>query len=100
MKEELNIRGRELSKTEQTYVTRWLDQGFTPEALAIAYDRTVVKLGRLHWSYMDKIIQSWHLRKLHTPEEIEAGDKRRSSAASRGTQPGVTEDDYRFLDKI
>lgn len=99
VKEALNIRGRDLSKTEREYVERWLGMGFLPEAVAIAYDRTVVKLGKLHWSYMDKIFQSWHAKKLHTPAEIEAGDSRRAAAASGGRTP-VTPEDYVFPDKL
>ena len=99
VKEVLNIRGRELSKTEREYVERWLGMGFSPEAVAVAYDRTLVKLGRLHWSYMDKIFQSWHAKKLHTPEEIEAGDGRRRGAASNGSRVDLRELDE-ILDKI
>ena len=99
VKEVLNIRGRELSKTEREYVERWLGMGFLPEAVAIAYDRTIIKLGKLHWSYMDKIFQSWHAKKLHTPAEIEAGDSRRAPAAASG-RAAVTPEDYVFPDKL
>ena len=99
VKEVLNIRGRDLSKTECEYVERWLGMGFLPEAVAIAYDRTVVKLGKLHWSYMDKIFQSWHAKKLHTPAEIEAGDSRRAAVSNGGaTNSGRV--DLRELDEI
>ena len=100
VREALDIRGRDLSKTEREYVERWLGMGFGAEAVAIAYDRTLIKLGKLHWSYMDKILQSWHAKKLHTPEEIEAGDGRRRPAVAPGGQPRVTEEDYVFPDKI
>lgn len=96
VKDVLNIRGRELSKTEREYVERWLGMGFLPDAVAIAYDRTLLQLGKLHWSYMDKIFQSWHAKKLHTPEEIEAGDsRRRGGGASNGGRV-----DLRELDEI
>ena len=100
VKEVLNIRGRELSKTEREYVERWLAMGFSPEAVAIAYDRTLIKLGKLHWSYMDKIFQSWHAKKLHTPAEIEAGDSRRRALAVEGSRTPVTPEDYVFPDKL
>lgn len=97
VKETLNIRGRELSKTEREYVERWLEMGFGPEAVAIAYDRTLVKIGRLHWSYMNKIIESWHAKKLHSPAEIESGDGRRAASGDRGP---ATEADYNFDSKL
>ena len=98
VKEVLNIRGRELSKSEREYIERWLSLGFGPDAVAIAYDRTLIKLGKLHWSYMDKIFQSWHEKKLHSPAEIEAGDSRKRPAA--GGPARVTAEDYVFPDKI
>ena len=100
VKEVLNIRGREMSKTEREYVERWIAMGFSPEAVAIAYDRTLIKLGKLHWSYMDKIFQSWHAKKLHTPAEIEAGDSRRRALAVEGSRTPVTPEDYVFPDKL
>lgn len=99
VKEVLNIRGRELTKTEREYVGRWLSLGFPPEAVAIAYDRTQIKLGRMHWSYMDKIMQSWHEKKLHSPAEIQAGDALRRVPAG-GAQTQVTEADYVFPEKL
>ena len=99
VKEVLNIRGRDLSKTEREYVERWLGMGFPPEAVAIAYDRTLVKLGKLHWSYMDKIFQSWHAKRLHTPAAIEAGDSRRRAPAAGGAANSGRVD-LRELDEI
>lgn len=99
VREVLGIRGRELSKTEREYVERWLSMGFSPEAVAVAYDRTLVKLGRLHWAYMDKIFQSWHAKGLHSPAEIEAGDARRRAVSVDGRTP-VTEDDYKFPEQL
>lgn len=81
VKEVLQIRSRALTASEAKYVQSWLDLGFSPEAIAIAYDRTVLSTGRLVWKYMDRILQSWSEKKLFTPEEIEAGDARRVSPA-------------------
>ncbi len=73
-KEVLEIRGRNLTPSERNYLESWLDMGFGPEALAIAYDRTVLRTGRLTWKYMDTILKSWNDKQLFTPEAIEAGD--------------------------
>ena len=74
VKQMLQIRGRDLSTTERKYILEWLEKGFGPDALGIAYDRTVVKTGRLQWKYMNSIVENWHKKNLHTPEEIEQGD--------------------------
>ncbi len=81
----LQIRDRGFSATERKYVVGWMDMGFPPEAIELAYDKTVVKTGRLTWKYMDSILQSWHRKGLHTPAEIAAGDGQPRSA--RGQAP-------------
>lgn len=93
IKQVLQIRDRDLSATERKYISDWLDKGFDVEALAIAYDRTVIKTGHLQWKYMNSIVENWHKKNLHTPEEIEQGDvlpnrtaaERRSGAAAPTT---------------
>lgn len=94
----IGISGRELSSTERKYIENWLALGFDAEALAIAYDRTVLKTGRLQWKYMDSIVSSWHSKGLHTPQEIREGDTISSgrpsasgSAAGKIPAPGQNE---------
>ena len=84
----LQLTGRELTPTERKYMENWLSMGYGADALAIAYDRTVVGTGKLSWAYMDKIVQSWYKKNLFTPEEIEKGDARPQSRRSGGS-PGV-----------
>ena len=83
VKDVLQIRGRELTVTERRYVESWIALGFGPDALAVAYDRTVLSTGKLVWRYMDRIVQSWNEKKLYTPEEIEKGDMRAAQTARR-----------------
>lgn len=70
----LQIRDRGFSATERKYVESWLDMGFPVDSIALAYDKTVVKTGKLTWKYMDSILRSWNRKGLHTPQEIAAGD--------------------------
>lgn len=86
----LQISGRAPTVTEKKYMESWLEMGFEPEAIALAYDRTVVKTGSLQWKYMNSILRSWDEKKLHTPEEIEAGDGKKPlspSAEPAGSKP-------------
>ena len=100
----IGIQNRELTATETKYISSWLDMGFQEEAIAIAYDRTVTNTGSLKWGYMNKILSSWHEKKLHTPHEIEAGDGRRRGTASASSAAGngqIEIDELRsILDKI
>jgi len=83
MKEVLQIRDRELTGAERTYLSDWIARGFSPEAVAIAYERTILNTGKLAWKYINKILCDWDEKQLHTPAEIEAGDTRGSRDAKK-----------------
>jgi len=70
IKKVLQIRNREFSETEKRYVDGWTSMGFEPDAIAIAYDKTVVKTGNLAYPYMDSILKSWHSKNLITARKI------------------------------
>lgn len=99
--EALQIRGREPSPGERKYIESWLDMGFGPEALALAYDRTVLGTGKLAWRYMDKILSSWHGKGLHGVEEILSGDgrgpKKPETAAPAGEGDSELDQQRRLL---
>ena len=61
--------------SEEKYLTAWQEMGFGPEAVGLAYDKTVLKCHELKWPYCNGILKRWHEAGLHTPEEIEAGDR-------------------------
>ena len=71
IKRVMQIRDREFSKTERHYVDSWVEMGFDAGAIAIAYDKTVVKTGKMAWPYMDTILKSWHGRGAHTAKEVQ-----------------------------
>ena len=84
VKQALQIKDRELSATERRYVDEWLTMGFGADAVEIAYDRTVMKTGKLAWDYMNSIMKSWYGKGLNTPEEILAKDTRTAQNSGRG----------------
>ena len=71
----LGIWDRALTKSEVDTFNDWLDKGFGMDAIAMAFDRTIAGAGSFKLAYMNKIMQNWHSKNLHTPAEIEAGDK-------------------------
>lgn len=98
---ELGITGRELTATEKRYIASWLELGYTPELIAMAYDRTVTNTGALKWGYMNKIIQSWHEKGLFTAEDIEAKDSRRAARSPKAAEkPRDLDKLLSALDKI
>lgn len=72
----LQIRGRNLTPTEQRYAESWLEMGFEEDVLAEAYDRTCVNTGSLNWAYMNKILARWHEAGLHTLDAIKNTDRK------------------------
>ena len=72
----MDIRGRNLTPSEEKYAKEWIEMGFEPDAIAIAYDRTCTNSGGRNWAYMNRIITRWHEAGLHTPDAIKRGDKK------------------------
>ncbi len=93
----LGIRGRSLAPTEEKYLLAWLGMGFGQEAILLAYDKTVSKKGELAWPYMNRILENWHSKGLHTVPEIEAGDRPPRRGGPQGetapARPEAGEDD-------
>ena len=99
----LNIYERELSATEEKYITSWLQMGFREDAIAIAYDRTLTQKNALKWPYMNKILLNWHTMGLHTPREIEETDSRRPAKkpkAAEEIKPVDMDELRKIIDKI
>jgi DnaD/phage-associated family protein len=98
IKRALGIHDRELTPTERKYIEDWLDMGFSPEAIEMAFDRTVTNTGQLKWNYMNKIILSWEGKGLHAPDEIEKGD--RPAKPSPAKEPPQKEGELERMKKI
>jgi len=90
IKKVLQIRNREFSETEKRYVDGWISMGFEPDAIAIAYDRTVTKTGNLAYPYMDTILKSWHSQNLNTAQKIldKDGVKMKSTTRQNANRSG------------
>ncbi len=73
--EALRLPQRPASPSEEKYILSWQDMGFSPEAAAIAYDKTILRCQELKWPYLNGILKKWHEAGIHTVEEIEAGDR-------------------------
>lgn len=57
-------------ESEEKYICDWIDKGFSPEAVALAYDKTVFYKKELNWRYLNGILRRWDEQGCHTPEEI------------------------------
>lgn len=88
----LQLGDRLPSASEEKYLVSWQEMGFSPEAVALAYDKTVLKCHELKWPYCNGILKRWHEAGLHTVEEIQAGDR---PAVRRQEQPARNGDELR-----
>lgn len=57
---------------ECTFLHRWTEWGFGPEAVSMAYERTVLHCGKMQWSYCNGILRKWNEKGAHTAEEVRA----------------------------
>ena len=91
----LGIRGREPSPSEGKYLDAWLEMGFSDEAIALAFDRTLTNTGALKWPYMNGILKKWHAAGLHSAEEVEQAEghrQKKTPPRDRGYGDPVDED--------
>lgn len=93
----LNLAGREPAPDEYRYLSGFIREGFDAEAVKLAKDRMVARLGKFSWKYLAGIMESWHTKGLHTAAEITAVEPqlRQSSPASSSTttsKPPIKQD--------
>jgi DnaD/phage-associated family protein len=86
IKASMKIVDRDFTDTERRYVEQWLTWGFSPDAIALSYDKTVTNTGGRKLAYMNRILLNWKEKGLHTLQEIQQAEKPPSRAPSRGSQ--------------
>ena len=96
----MGLYGRALSSTEKRYIENWLEMGYSPESIELAYDRTVTNTGALKWKYMDSIIQSWYAKGLMCPDEICRQDRKENIAVPQRTDDAEQARMERMLEKL
>ncbi len=60
---------RALTPTERKFVKAWAEKGFSIELIVYAYEKTVDTIGKVKFSYMDKILSSWYEKGIRTVSE-------------------------------
>lgn len=77
----LRLPDRPPVEAERRYIDQWMDMGFPPETVALAYERTVFYKKDLNWRYLNGILRRWHDSGWHTPHQVEQGEKTGKSAS-------------------
>ena len=75
----LGLGDRRPVESEERYIADWMDKGFPPETVALAYDKTVFYKKELNWRYLNGILRRWHENGWHTEEEVPQSGSRKPS---------------------
>ena len=61
---------RSLIPKEEKFINTWFnDYGFDIAMIRLAYERTVEKIGKLSFPYIDSILSSWYKKGIKTPRQ-------------------------------
>ena len=91
--EVLHLGQRAPVNSEEKYLGAWLDWGFTPETVAVAYDKTMFNCHEFKWAYCNGILKRWHEKGIRSPEQAKSENSRKKKAASAATGG----DDYAWM---
>ena len=80
----MGITGRAAIDGEKRFLHQWTEWGFGPEAVHMAYERTLLRTGAMKWPYCNGILRRWNDKNAHTPEEI---DQVENAGRRRQTPP-------------
>ena len=88
------IQERALTAANKKYINQWFDDGFDIEMIKIAYERTVDRIDKVSFPYINKILQSWKENGIFTPDDLETKE------TSRAYQKGQKSDASYNLDEF
>lgn len=63
---------RALTRPELVCVDRWEADGISEDLLTLAYEKTVAKINKPQFAYMDKMLAGWQEKGLSTSGEVDA----------------------------
>ena len=83
---------RSPSKKEEEAAYHWVyEWGFLPELLTAAYERCVDNTGKFSAAYMNRILERWHKKDIHTLEQVAAEEQSKNEEKSKKTSYDIDE---------
>ena len=79
--------------SDDAYIAAWLDWGFSPALIELAFDRTVLNCGRLNWKYCHGILESWRKNGLFTVADVLEKD----APPQKPETPPEPDDPWRYI---
>ena len=83
------------SSKQHEFLRNWTSLGFGLEMIHLAYDEAAEHTGKLSFSYMNKVLESWHASGTKTPEAAAAAkeqfrQKNKSAVQKKAPRKGAT----------
>ena len=94
---------RTLTPTEKKYVQGWAGKGISLDLITYSYERTVDSIGKVKFSYMDKILSSWQEKGISTvaAAKAESSERANSPASVRKSPENSGSSSHSYdLDKL
>ena len=88
----LHLPQRQMVDAERRYITQWMDMGFPPETVALAYERTVFYKKDMNWRYLNGILRRWHEAGWHTVHQEEQGEQGGRTSPAKPAAPAGDKD--------
>lgn len=85
---------RTLTPTEKKFLKEWSDKGVSIDLVILAYEKTVDNIGKVKFSYMNKIITGWQENGITTISEAKAAADRRSAENKQADKKDGGEHSY------
>lgn len=74
------------STKQSDYLAYWLKMGFDSQMIALAFEETSDRTGKISFNYMNKILENWSTNGYRTPEDInKAAEEFKNKKASAKT---------------
>ena len=80
----MGINDRALSPTEKQHIARWCGWNMPVELVKLAYDICAARTGKLSFSYINSILNSWHEKGFTTVEQAK-NENRRGKGKGKGS---------------
>ena len=74
---------RTLTPTEKKFIREWSEKNLSIDLIVYSYEKTIDSIGKTKFSYMNKILSSWHEKGISTVASAKAEAKERAEASAK-----------------
>lgn len=86
---------RKLTPTEKKFVHQWTDNDVSIDLIIYAYEKTIDNIGKVKFSYMDKIITDWRTKGISTVQEAKS-DVKEPTVKSKPADKKESENEHSY----